>query len=60
MIGPKGIVVNEVFSMNFYLGTPGAEYTRTVYSILDFLGDIGGLFGIFSMFFSFFIGFYNA
>ena len=60
MLGPAGLVVNEVISMNFYLGIPGAEYTRTVYSMLDFLGEIGGLFGTFSMFFSFFIGIYNA
>ena len=32
-------------SITFELSRTRIEYTRTVYSSLDFLGDIGGLFG---------------
>ena len=32
-------------SITFELSRTRVEYTRTVYSSLDFLGDIGGLFG---------------
>ena len=33
--------------------------SRTVYSILDWLGDIGGIYGTFTMFFAVVIGWYN-
>ena len=58
--GEKGFAAKEIYTSIFYLGVPGSEYTRTVYSVLDYLGEVGGLFGIFSMFFSFFIGMYNS
>ena len=60
ILGPNGFVTQEIYTTIFYLGIPGFEYSRTVYSLIDFLGEIGGLFSIFSMFFSLFIRMYNS
>ena len=40
-------------SITFELSRTQIEYTRVVYSSLDFLGDIGGLYGALLPFFSF-------
>ena len=39
-------------SITFELSRTQIEYTRVVYSTLDFLGDLGGLFGALGPFFS--------
>ena len=42
------------------LNITGREFSREVYTVLDWLSDIGGLFGTFSGFLAFASGLYNS
>ena len=37
---------NSIAALVFYMSLDTKQYTRSVYSILDFLGDVGGLLSI--------------
>jgi hypothetical protein len=50
---------DAVFSVSYLLTSEGRIISRTVYSIIDWLGDIGGIYGTFTMFFAVVIGWYN-
>lgn len=49
-----------MFTYVMTLGVPGRSMSRTVYNIMDFLGDIGGFYGTFSIFFGLLINIYDT
>lgn len=46
---------NILYSCQMFLNPMISEHSRTIYGVIDFLGDIGGILGIITSIFGFFI-----
>ena len=56
LVYPEGIIHSMIIGSS----TKTYSYSRSVYSILDFLGSVGGLYGIFQLIANFFVSHING